>query len=53
VKAAEASEFENEIKKLREENAELRRRTGEITSLEAAKKKAESKAEQLEQKVKP
>jgi homeobox protein cut-like len=51
VKAAEAIEMEAEVKRLRDENAELRRRTGEVASLESAKRKAEAKVEQLEQKV--
>ena len=36
---------------MREENAELRKRLSETSSLETAKKKAEARAEQLEQKV--
>jgi homeobox protein cut-like len=48
---AEARELESEMQRMREENAELRKRLGESSSLEAAKKKAEAKAEQLQQKV--
>lgn len=40
-----------ELAALREENAELKRRAGEVTSLETALKKAESRAETLEEKV--
>lgn len=36
---------------MKEENAELRKRLNETSSLESAKNKAEAKAEQLEQKV--
>lgn len=53
MKAAEAIELEMEVQRLRDENAELRRRTGEVSALETAKKKAEVKAEQLEAKVRP
>ncbi|KII92832.1 hypothetical protein PLICRDRAFT_172872 [Plicaturopsis crispa FD-325 SS-3] len=51
VKVAEARELEVELQRLRDENAELKRRTADIPSIEAAKKKAEAKAEQLEQKM--
>lgn len=51
MKAAEANDLESEVKRLRDENAELRRRAGDVAMLEAAKKKTEVKAEQLEQKV--
>lgn len=51
VRAAEAGELEAEVKRLRDENAELRRRAGEVAALEAAKKKVDARAEQLEAKV--
>ncbi|KAL0579169.1 hypothetical protein V5O48_002850 [Marasmius crinis-equi] len=51
VKAAEAGDLESELKRVREENAELQRRVNGFSSIEAAKKKAEAKAEQLEQKM--
>lgn len=51
VKIAEAEAFESELQRLREENADLRKRTGEVASVEAAKKKADMKIEQLEEKV--
>ncbi|KAF9263315.1 hypothetical protein L218DRAFT_840967, partial [Marasmius fiardii PR-910] len=51
VKAAEASDLELELKRVREENVELQRRVSELSSVESAKKKAEGKAEQLEQKM--
>lgn len=51
MKVAEAQVLESELNRLREENADLKRRNTEIASLEAAKKKAESRAEVLEGKV--
>jgi homeobox protein cut-like len=51
VKVAEAKELEVELQRLRQENAELKRRNAEIASLEAARKKAEDRAEDLEAKV--
>ncbi|KAI0789119.1 CASP C terminal-domain-containing protein [Abortiporus biennis] len=51
VKVAEAVELEGELQRVREENAELRKRLNETSSLESAKKKAEARAEQLEQKL--
>ncbi|KAH9929496.1 CASP C terminal-domain-containing protein [Epithele typhae] len=51
VKVAEARELEAELQRAREENAELRKRLNENTSLENAKKKADSRVEQLEQKM--
>ena len=43
--------MEAELQRAREENAELRKRLSETASLESAKRKAESRVEQLEQKV--
>ena len=51
VKVAETREFEAQIARLIEENAELRKRVNEVSSLEAAKKKAEGRIETLEAKV--
>ncbi|KAK7692571.1 hypothetical protein QCA50_004201 [Cerrena zonata] len=51
VKVAEARELESELLRLREENAGLRKRLNETSSLESAKKKAETRVEQLEQKM--
>ncbi|EGN99686.1 hypothetical protein SERLA73DRAFT_53511, partial [Serpula lacrymans var. lacrymans S7.3] len=51
VKAAEARDLEAELQRLRQENTDLRKRVNETTSLESAKKKAEAKVEQLEQKM--
>ena len=53
MKAAEARELELEVQRMREENADLRRRLNEVSSLETAKKKADAKIEQLETKVRP
>lgn len=53
MKVSEAQALEVEVQRLREENAELRRKNNEISSLEAAKKRAETKVEGLEQKVRP
>ncbi|KAJ7072141.1 CASP C terminal-domain-containing protein [Mycena amicta] len=51
VKVAEARELEAELKRLREENVDLRKRVNDFSSVESAKKKAELKVEQLEQKM--
>ncbi|KAF8307009.1 hypothetical protein DL93DRAFT_2119954 [Clavulina sp. PMI_390] len=51
VKIAEAESLESEIQKLREENASLKRQTDELTTVQAALKKAESRAEVLEEKM--
>lgn len=48
---AEARDLEAELKRLREENIDLRKRVNDFASVETAKKKAESKVEQLELKV--
>jgi homeobox protein cut-like len=48
---AEVETLEVETQKLREENSELRRRLAETPTLEASLKKAEAKAETLEEKV--
>lgn len=51
MQVAEAREQELQLQRLRDENAELRKQVSEFSTLEAAKKKAELAAEQLEQKV--
>jgi homeobox protein cut-like len=51
VKVAEALEAEIELRRLREENVDLRRRITDFSVVEASKKKLEARAEQLEQKV--
>lgn len=51
VKVAEARELEGELRRLREENSELKKQLKDIPSLESAKKKADARVEQLEQKV--
>ncbi|TFY71941.1 hypothetical protein EVG20_g1056 [Dentipellis fragilis] len=51
VKVAETRDLEEELQRVRGENADLRKRVAESASLETAKKKAELKAEQLEEKM--
>ncbi|PPQ89695.1 hypothetical protein CVT25_014096 [Psilocybe cyanescens] len=51
VKVAEAMEHESELQKLREENAELKKRVNDFSSVENAKKKLEAKVEQLDQRM--
>ncbi|TCD63439.1 hypothetical protein EIP91_005410 [Steccherinum ochraceum] len=51
VKVAEARDLEVELRRCREEHADLKKRLSESASLEAAKKKADAKAEQLEHKM--
>ncbi len=51
VKAAEARDLEAELHRAREDNAELRKRLNESSSVENAKRKADARVEQLEQKV--
>ena len=51
VKVAEARDLESELKRLREENVDLRKRVNDFSAVETAKKKVELKVEQLEQKV--
>ncbi|KAL0956421.1 hypothetical protein HGRIS_002569 [Hohenbuehelia grisea] len=51
VKIAEARDHETELQRLRDENAELRKRMSDSSGLEAAKKKADTRLEQLEQKM--
>ena len=51
MRAAESREMEEELQHLRSENAELQKRVDAVASVEAAKKKADVKVEQLEEKV--
>ncbi|KAF9051170.1 hypothetical protein BDZ89DRAFT_1154075 [Hymenopellis radicata] len=51
VKIAEARDLEQELQRYREENAELKKRVSETSNIEAAKKKVDSKLEQLEAKM--
>ncbi|KAH9935535.1 CASP C terminal-domain-containing protein [Fomitopsis serialis] len=51
VKVAEARELEADLQRMRDENVELRKRLNETASLEAAKRKADARIEQLEQKM--
>ncbi|EJU04049.1 Golgi vesicle transport-related protein [Dacryopinax primogenitus] len=51
VKLAEARTLETEVARLREENADLKKKIAEAGTLEGAKKKAESRVEQLEEKM--
>jgi homeobox protein cut-like len=50
-KVGEREELEAELQKVKIENAELRRKVTDSATLEAAKKRAEDRAEALEQKV--
>ena len=51
VKVAEARMLESELGRLREENAELKKQVGDMGAVEEKRKKAESRAEQLEERV--
>lgn len=51
VKVAEARMLEAELSRLREENAELKKQVAEGSSSDDKRKKAESRVEQLEAKV--
>lgn len=51
VKAAELPEIEAQLRQLREENLEMRKRLHDFSSLEVTKKGLETKLEQLEQRV--
>lgn len=45
--------LESELTRLREENLDLKKQVGEIAGVEDKRKKAEAKAESLEEKVRP
>ncbi len=51
VKVAEARMLESELGRLREENVELRKQVGDMGAVEERRKKAESRADQLEERV--
>lgn len=51
MKIAEARDLEDELQRVKAENAELQRRVSELANIDVAKKKAESRAEQLEEKA--
>jgi homeobox protein cut-like len=51
VKIEEARDLEDELQRVKADNAELQKRVSEVASIEATKKKAETRAEQLEEKA--
>lgn len=51
MKIAETRDLEEEVQRLRNDNADLKKHTAELANVEAARKKAELRAEQLEEKV--
>ncbi|WVR07736.1 hypothetical protein IAU60_004779 [Kwoniella sp. DSM 27419] len=51
VKVAEARMLESELSRLRDENGELKKNIAEMGGLEDKRKKAETKADQLEEKM--
>lgn len=51
VKVGEAHALEAEVQRLRDDNADLRRRVAEVSSLEASKKKIQARLDQVEEKV--
>lgn len=51
MKIAETRDLQDELERVKAENTELQRRVTEFANVDAAKKKAESKAEQLEEKA--
>ena len=51
VKVAEARDLEDELQRVKAENAELQRRVSEFANIDATRKKAETRAEQLEEKA--
>jgi len=51
VKIAETRDLEDELQRVKAENAELHSRVSELANIDAAKRKAESRAEQLEEKA--
>jgi homeobox protein cut-like len=51
VKVAEARMLESEMARVKEENNELKKKIEELNSVEDKKRKAEKKADQLEEKV--
>lgn len=53
MRVAEARDLQDELQRVKAENAELQRRVTEFANIEAAKKKSESRVEQLEEKACP
>ncbi|KAF8518766.1 CASP C terminal-domain-containing protein [Gautieria morchelliformis] len=51
VKVEEARALEAEVQRLRDDNVDLRRRVGEVSSLEASKKKIQTRLDQVEEKM--
>lgn len=51
VKVAEARMLESELGRLREENAELKKQVEEVDKVDEKRKKAEARADSLEEKV--
>lgn len=51
MKVNESITLELEVQRLREENADLRRRASEMTAVESSKVKLQVKVDQLENKV--
>jgi type II secretory pathway component PulM len=51
VKIAETRDLEDELQRVKAENAELQGRVSEIANIDAARKKAENRAEQLEERA--
>ncbi|TDL25909.1 hypothetical protein BD410DRAFT_783893 [Rickenella mellea] len=51
IKASQSSELESELMKLREENTTLSCKVTELSGADAARKKAESRVQQLEDKI--
>lgn len=49
IKASQASQLENELAKLREENVILARKVNELSGMEAARKKSDAKVQQMEE----
>ncbi|KLO05744.1 hypothetical protein SCHPADRAFT_1002727 [Schizopora paradoxa] len=51
IKASKTSQLEEEVAKLREENANLNRKLDGLSNLESAKKKADAQIQQLEERM--
>lgn len=51
MKIAETRDLEEEVQRLRNENVDLKKRASELGNIETARKKAELRADQLEEKV--
>ncbi|KAL5485305.1 hypothetical protein ACEPAI_7947 [Sanghuangporus weigelae] len=51
IKASQASQLEAEVARLKEENAALNRKLSDLSNIESAKKKVETKAQQLEDRM--